>query len=111
MSKRSDKMYKDGPTVGEDEDGKKVVKKGGRTETEAGKEAAKTDEGIEGMQEHEKAAIEMHAKHSKERLALHHKHEVEHHDLHAKQLKEGSAAEEKGESKKVEAEEKSKGVE
>lgn len=104
MSKRSSKMYKDSPTIGEDDEGKKVVKKGGEKETEAGKEAAKTDDGTIGIQEKDTLALGQ--KHEKERLDLHHKHEKEHHAMHQKHGKEGSPAEEKSESK---AEAKSEG--
>ena len=77
MSKRSDKMYKDSPRIETDADGKKVMTRGK-------KEAARTDDGTEGMTLHESHAMEMHHKHAKERLELHQKHEKEHHELHAK---------------------------
>lgn len=80
MSKRSDKMYKDSPTIGEDGEGKKVVKK-------KESKAAETDSGTEGMPEHESHALEMHHKHEKEHLDLNQKHEKERHALHSKHMK------------------------
>lgn len=78
MSKRSDKMYKDSPTIKSDDDGKKVVAKG--------KTAEENDSGTDHMHVNEKHAMEMEAKHSKERLDLHHKHEKEHHAMHLKHM-------------------------
>jgi hypothetical protein len=90
------KMYENSPKIETDGDGKKVVTRGE-------KKSEATDAGTDGMA--------LHQKHAKERLDLHHKHEKEHHELHAKHMKEGSAGEEKGESKAVEKAEKEKGVE
>lgn len=88
MSKRSDKMYKDSPTVGDDGEGKKVVKK-----SSPEKESAKSDSGTDdmaGTEEH----MKMYHKHAKERLDTHHKHEEEHHKMfmeHMKSAVEGKA--------------------
>ncbi len=80
MSRRGDKMYKDSPTVGTNEDGKKVVKKG---PSEAEKKTEKTDAGTEGMPEHDKKSLAMHHKHAQERMDLHQKHEKDH-QMHSK---------------------------
>lgn len=79
MSRRSEKMYKDSPTIA-DEGGKKVVKK-------REKKAAETDSGTDGMPEHDKSALDMHHKHEKEHLDLNQKHEKERHELHSKHMK------------------------
>lgn len=86
-------MYKDSPTVGDDGEGKKVVKKAGKTETPEGKKSAESDSGTDGMagtEEH----MKMYHKHAKERLDMHHKHEEEHHKMlmsHMKSAVEGAA--------------------
>ncbi len=103
------KAYKDSPTLKRKEDGKMGISRGE-------KKAAEENSGTEGIPEHEKAAMEVSHKHEKERLELHQKHEKEHHALRSKHMmsmkeKEGSAAEEAGESKAEAKSEKTEGEE
>lgn len=95
-------MYKNSPKAERDEEsGKMKVKKSAENET------SRTAEGVEGMPEHDEV-MKLHMKHAKERMEMHHKHEKEHLAVHHKLKKheaEGSAEEEKSESKAEEAKE------
>lgn len=82
---RSEKMYKDSPTVAKDDKGKATIKKG---PSEKEKAAAKDNSGTEGMPEHDAHIKEMGDKHAMERLTLHQKHEKEHLEMIQKLSKE-----------------------
>lgn len=73
---KSSKMYKDGPTMKKDEDGKPTVSK---TETKAEKASDRTQEGMDGVKMEEKGdGMPIHGRHAMERRSLHHQHETEH---------------------------------
>lgn len=89
MTARSDRMYKNSPKIGKDENGKAKLTKGDGKEQEASPAAAESD------------SSPAHARHAIDRMALHGKHEQEHfaHDhgkagakaeLHKRHLKEVS---------------------
>lgn len=98
---RSEKMYKESPSLKRGEDGKVGVSK-------PEKKAAGAAGGGDGAEKH---ILEMEQKHAKERMDLYHKHESEHLSLMqkhrpagGKDMKEGSmggeTAEKKGEADK-----------
>ena len=78
MSKRSERMYGNSPTMKRDEDtGEMGVHKKEAKEPEKGT-LGEVTEGGKPAERHAHERIALHHKHVKEHLELHHKHEVEH---------------------------------
>src|ERR1700722_2531776 len=73
---RSERMYKDSPTLKRDEeDGKMKAKK----PSESKKKADEVQGGTDGAEREGAHEEDMMGRHSMDRLSMHHKHEAEHH--------------------------------
>ncbi len=104
MAKMHEKFYKESPELKRKEDGKMGV-------TKAEKESARTNDGTEGMQIHERHAHErreMNNRHVKEQMDTHHRHEGEqsHHKGDKKEVHARHHAEHKEMHKRHEGEHK-----
>lgn len=88
MASKSERMYKDSPSVKKDADGKPEVRKGSMNEREAGKEPAESDKTEAGEGGVPVQAEEMHGRHMTEMKDMHKRHEDEHKDMHKRHEKE-----------------------
>lgn len=94
---KSDKMYKDGPKIERNEEGKTVVKKGGKDEkkeTAGEKKVVEGETQTDGIEQHIK---DMHERHANELKDMHKRHEKEHKSLMEKH---GGGEEKKDDKKK-----------
>lgn len=96
---KSDKMYKDGPKIERNEEGKTVVKKGGKAgdgkkPSEGEKKVEQAETQTDGI---EVPVKEMHERHASEMKDMHKRHEKE-----LKGIMEKHGAKESGEGEKVE---------
>lgn len=87
---RSARMYANSPKMERNAEGKMAVSKKG-PDVAGGNSS-------DGISKKEMATMDLGHKHAKERLELTQKHEMEHHAMMSKHMKEGSPAEEKGET-------------